>query len=71
MHEKHRPEMYVGGMYVQQRQVWIGEFEASANELYTYAEVDVRTVEEYAVVLDMLHAQQTYMMWWDSVKNLK
>ena len=67
----HKPKFYVAGMYVPKTQVWVGEFEASANELYTYSEVDVRTVEEYAIVLDMLHAQQTYELWWESVRKQK
>lgn len=69
VHEAHRPTNYVAGAFIHQKEMWIGEFEATAHELYAYAENDVRTVEEYAMLLDMIHAQQVYMMWWDSVQG--
>jgi hypothetical protein len=69
MHQRHVPELYIAGIYIHQTQVWCGEFAASVEELFDYAEHDVRTVEEYTVVLDMVQAQQVYAMWWDQVKN--
>lgn len=70
--EAHKPELYVGGAFIRQRDLWLGDFEASAYELFQYAENDVRTVEEYTMVIDMLGAQQIYQLWWERLqKNLK
>lgn len=61
----HKPEFYVAGAFVHQKQIWLGDFEATAWELFAYAENDVKTVEEYTMVLDMLSTQQIYESWWD------
>jgi hypothetical protein len=50
--------------------VWCGEFAASIDELFDYAQNDVRSVEEYTIVLDMVQAQQVYSLWWDRVRNI-
>jgi len=63
--ESHRPDLYIGGVYIPQTDVWCGEFGASSRELMRYAENDVTTIEEYDLILCMVMAQQTYMMWWE------
>jgi hypothetical protein len=65
--EAHRPEHYIGGVYIREHDVWCGEFHVTAKELLTYAEHDVNTIEEYDLVLTMLQAQQEYLMWWESM----
>jgi hypothetical protein len=69
MYEPHRPRNYVGGALIREQDIWIGKFEATAGELYTFATEDAQTVEEYETVLDMIQAQQEYMLWWDKVRN--
>lgn len=72
MHKPHKPENYIAGAFIHTKEEWHGDFEATAGELFHYAEHDVRTVEEYSMVLDMLEAQQVYELWWDKArKNTK
>lgn len=71
MHQKHQPELYIAGIYIHQKNEWRGKFAVTVDELFNYAEYDVKTVEEYTVVLDMVQAQQVYAMWWDSVRQKK
>ena len=68
-HYRHIPSHYVGGAYIKQTEVWLGEFIATSNELYEYAINDVQSVEEYDMVTTMVIAQQVYELWWDRVKN--
>lgn len=69
MYQRHAPDFYIAGIYIHQTNVWCGEFAASIDELFDYAQNDVRSVEEYTIVLDMVQAQQVYSLWWDRVRN--
>jgi len=71
MNQAHNPAYYIGGCYISQNQVWLGDFAATAGELYEYLSHDVNTVEEYEVVLHMITAQQVYMLWWDRMTDNK
>lgn len=68
MHEPHRPNKYIAGAYINQTDVWVGDFELTSHELYEYVEHDVKTVEEYGMLINMIVAQQVYAMWWDEVR---
>lgn len=62
--EKHRPSNYVSGVYVYHKDSWLGDFEASQEELLHYAEHDVTTVAEFDCVMTMAIAQYEYERWW-------
>ena len=65
----HAPNYYVGGIYIEEMDEWMGRFHTTAEELLSYAENDVQTVAEYEVVLSLLSSQQTYKFWWDKVRR--
>jgi hypothetical protein len=69
MEEVHKPSYYVSGVWVEDFEEWRGDFHATSGELFMYAEHDVETVEEYELLVNMIYAQQVYMMWWDKMKN--
>ena len=68
MHVPHQPDKYIAGAYINQTGVWLGDFELTSYELYDYVENDVKTVEEYGMLINMIVAQQVYSMWWDEVR---
>lgn len=67
--EKHKPNLYVSGIYLRDREQWMGNFEATQDELLYYSEHDVQTVEEFDIVMTMAIAQYEYQRWWESVKG--
>jgi hypothetical protein len=67
----HQPHLYIGGVYIQQTNVWLGEFDATRNELLDYSETDVRTVQEFEIVISMAVAQYEYEAWWNRTQNGK
>lgn len=67
--EKHNPDYYIGGVYIEQNSVWCGDFIATAPELVEYAHYETATVEQYDVVINMIMAQQEYMLWWQKVSG--
>jgi hypothetical protein len=66
----HRPQNYLAGAYVVMHGVgtWIGDFEASGEELYDYAEFQVQTMDEWQLVMDMVSTQQIYAQWWEELQ---
>jgi hypothetical protein len=49
--------------------VWLGEFDATRNELLDYSETDVRTVQEFEIVISMAVAQYEYEAWWNRING--
>jgi len=65
----HKPDYYVGGIYVEDEGVWKGNFIATSDELFNYAEHSVYTIVEYELVLGLIHTQQIYEIWWEKVQK--
>lgn len=66
--EAHKPRRYVCGVYIQQHEVWLGEFDATPEELLLFATVDADDVASYDLVMRMVQTQQVYEEWWDRTK---
>ena len=67
----HVPNFYIGGVYIQQADSWLGNFHATCEELMHYSEHHAKTVPEWDLVTSMAIAQYEYEAWWDRVRNLK
>ena len=65
----HIPQYYVGGVYIRETDVWLGEFHATCEELMHYSENHARTIAEFELVTSMAIAQFEYETWWDRVRN--
>lgn len=64
----HKPSHYIAGVYIHQTKVWVGEFEATTEELIGYGIDAGLSDPESILVSDMIHAQATYEEWWDRVR---
>jgi hypothetical protein len=67
--QTHIPDYYVGGLWLDHHEIWLGEFCATSHELFRYAETSCNDELQYIVVLDMIEAQQVYEKWWKKIKN--
>jgi len=65
----HQPKFYVSGVYLKERDTWMGDFYATCDELLNYSENCVNTVEELSIVLTMATAQAEYEEWWEKVRK--
>ena len=65
----HQPDKYVCGIYLKEKETWIGEFEMSEDEMFRFMEVPERTEAECVVLLDMISTQIVYNEWWNKVKS--
>lgn len=50
------PEKYVAGVWVEERQEWLGKFHATEEELYSYLEKDCDDELESLLILQMVDA---------------
>lgn len=67
--EPHKPLHYICGVFVPDIQDWIGQFEATADQLIVYgAEADLNG-REYEIVYNMIETQAIYEEWWYRVKK--
>ena len=65
----HKPDFYIGGCYIQEKELWLGDFYATQEELLEYSEHDVKTVDEFELVMNMAIAQFEYQCWWEGIKR--
>ena len=65
----HMPDFYIGGCYIREKELWLGNFYATQEELLEYSEHDVKTVDEFELVMNMAIAQFEYQCWWESIKR--
>lgn len=65
----HIPSVYIGGVYIKQTDVWLGDFSASQDELMNYSEYGVKTIQEFDIVITMAIAQYEYEAWWNRIRR--
>jgi len=66
--EKHKPDLYVAGVWVEAKQQWLGNFHATAQELMDYSEKEVFNLEEFDLIVRMVITQESYNTWWEDCK---
>ena len=67
--EPHKPDFYIGGAYIESRDLWLGDFEATREELIDYSENCADTIEVFVTVIGMATAQCEYEEWWERVRK--
>lgn len=65
----HMPRYYICGVFVPQKQEWIGKFAATAEELMEYGcEADLNG-REFELVDRMIYTQEVYEDWWFKIRR--
>ena len=65
----HKPRFYIAGCYIPEKEIWLGDFYATQQELLDYTENDVKTVQEFELLMNMAIAQFEYEVWWEGIKR--
>ena len=76
MHQKypvesipHTPRYYICGVFVPQKQEWIGQFAATAEDLMEYGNEAGLNGREFDLIYNMITTQGVYEDWWESIKK--
>jgi 8-oxo-dGTP pyrophosphatase MutT (NUDIX family) len=67
--EHHKPNLYVCGVYLYNKDTWVAGFEITDVELIEYAEAAALDPWEYDLIVDMLKTQLIYENWWQSLSQ--
>lgn len=60
----HIPRYYIGGVYIPQHDVWIGEFAATTEDLISFSSHELIGYPELELLECMMDTQQIYENWW-------
>lgn len=65
----HLPDYYIAGVYIDQHDVWVGDFYATEYELIGYGIDAELEGAEMLLVTDMIDCINVYQDWWSRISK--
>ena len=65
----HKPDVYIGGVEIVRR--WVGDFQITKDEIFSYCEREVDSLEVFDLCMRMIVCIEEYEDWWKRVNEEK